>query len=375
MNKSKVTLLVSQSVQLSVKGEKAKIRWSSSNKKVAKVSSKGKVTGKKVGTATIKAKAGQKTYTCKVTVKAGLNKKNVDLKIGEQTTVKLCGSKIKNVKSSNQNVATIDKKGVIKAVGAGESTLTITGKNRKKYKCKVRVTKQEEPAKPVAKAYYEVKFDSTGGNAIPTQTVKAGEKASVPVIPSRNGYIFDHWDLNGAAFDFSTPINSDIILKAIWGSGSQKWDNASEVKQVISATIAPGVETEKQVVSSLQDRGFPDAIYYDYSIDGVYCNEAEASGSSSTKRPMYYTFYVSSNGDVWTVYSIDSKVFAYPASYNLESSVAVLVSETNEIISYDNKTNKYFVTVPNNNEIAVKIVKKIDAATLDTLTNDVLSKM
>lgn len=45
------------------------IKWSSSNKKVASVTSKGKVTAKKVGTTTIKASVGGKSVSCKLTVK------------------------------------------------------------------------------------------------------------------------------------------------------------------------------------------------------------------------------------------------------------------------------------------------------------------
>lgn len=47
-----------------------KIKWSSTNKKIAKVSKKGVVTGVKAGTANITAKYRAKKYTCKVTVKA-----------------------------------------------------------------------------------------------------------------------------------------------------------------------------------------------------------------------------------------------------------------------------------------------------------------
>ncbi len=57
------------SVQLKVQWQAGKITWKSSNKKVATVSSKGKVTAKKKGKATITAKVAGKTYKCKVTVK------------------------------------------------------------------------------------------------------------------------------------------------------------------------------------------------------------------------------------------------------------------------------------------------------------------
>lgn len=69
LNKSKATIYVGKTVTLKLKNNKKKVKWSSSNKKVATVSKKGKVTGKKAGKATITAKVGKKKYKCKVTVK------------------------------------------------------------------------------------------------------------------------------------------------------------------------------------------------------------------------------------------------------------------------------------------------------------------
>jgi len=70
LNKTKITLYAGKSVSLKVKNNRKKVKWSSSNKKVAKVSSKGKVKGIKKGKATVTAKVGKKKYKCKVTVKA-----------------------------------------------------------------------------------------------------------------------------------------------------------------------------------------------------------------------------------------------------------------------------------------------------------------
>ena len=113
MNKAKATLYPGQKVTLKVTGTSKKAKWSSSNAKVAKVS-KGKVTAVKKGKATIKAKVGKKTYTCKITVKApALSQKKLNVTVGSKATVKLHGTKIKSVSSSNKKVATVTKKGVI----------------------------------------------------------------------------------------------------------------------------------------------------------------------------------------------------------------------------------------------------------------------
>ncbi len=70
LNTTKKTIEVGQSVTLKVTGTTQKVTWKSSNKKVATVTQKGKVTGKQEGKATISAKVGKKTLKCKITVKA-----------------------------------------------------------------------------------------------------------------------------------------------------------------------------------------------------------------------------------------------------------------------------------------------------------------
>lgn len=73
LNTTKATLTkkkgANHTIQLKMQWTKGKVKWSSSNKKVATVNSKGKVTAKKKGTAKISAKVGGKTYKCKITVK------------------------------------------------------------------------------------------------------------------------------------------------------------------------------------------------------------------------------------------------------------------------------------------------------------------
>lgn len=63
------TLNVGETTTLRISGTSAKIKWSSSNKSVATVSQKGKVTARQSGTATIKAKVSKKTLKCTINVK------------------------------------------------------------------------------------------------------------------------------------------------------------------------------------------------------------------------------------------------------------------------------------------------------------------
>lgn len=83
INATKKTIYVGTNYTLKVTGTTKYIMWKSSNKKVAKVSSKGVVTGIAEGTATITATVGSgsnnKKFTCKVTVKPRLSTNNTNI--------------------------------------------------------------------------------------------------------------------------------------------------------------------------------------------------------------------------------------------------------------------------------------------------------
>ena len=72
---------------------------------------------------------------------------------------------------------------------------------------------ENEPPAPVT---HTVTFDSAGGSPVEPQTVADGAAAIDPGVPSRDGYKFTGWLLDGEPFDFSTPITGDITLVAGW---------------------------------------------------------------------------------------------------------------------------------------------------------------
>ena len=68
INKKTTSIYVGKTVQLKIIGTKKKVKWKSSNKKVATVTSKGKVKGIKKGKAKIVATVNKKKYSCNVIV-------------------------------------------------------------------------------------------------------------------------------------------------------------------------------------------------------------------------------------------------------------------------------------------------------------------
>ena len=65
---------------------------------------------------------------------------------------------------------------------------------------------------------HTVTFDAKDGTPVPeTQYVKDGEKATEPnPAPTKAGYTFAGWTLNGEPYDFTAPVTSDIELVAQW---------------------------------------------------------------------------------------------------------------------------------------------------------------
>lgn len=131
---SSKTLYVGYGCKINIKGTNKKVKWTSTNSKVAKVSKTGYVTAKSKGTTTIKARVNGKTYQCKITVWD-----NAQLDLYKTRSMKFIGiTKKVTYKSSNNKIATIDKNGKVTAKKTG--TVTITAKmSGNKYTCKLKV--------------------------------------------------------------------------------------------------------------------------------------------------------------------------------------------------------------------------------------------
>ena len=117
------------SITLKVNGAPgAKVTWSSSNKKIATVTSKGVVKGVKAGKATITAKVAGKTLKATVTViaKPTLSATKLTLNAGKTATLKVTGAGSTAItwSSSNKAVATVSSSGVVSGIKAGKATIT-----------------------------------------------------------------------------------------------------------------------------------------------------------------------------------------------------------------------------------------------------------
>lgn len=116
------------------------VLWSSSDPTVATVDDQGKVTAVKTGTATITAKAEEKSASCAVTVTpkkilveaVTLEPAQVEIETGSiaylTATITPATAEDKTITwtSSEEGVATVTEEGMVEGVGVGTATITVT---------------------------------------------------------------------------------------------------------------------------------------------------------------------------------------------------------------------------------------------------------
>lgn len=160
----------------------AKLSYKTSNKKIAAVSSKGVITGKKAGTVKITITAKKSKYkTVKKTITVKVYRQNQKI---TASNVKLTAGQRKNLgakartrlsyKSSNPKVVTVDKKGNLTAKKTGTAKITVTAPANGTYNKASRTITVTVVKKSIPKQTESVK---------PAQTPKQTEAAKPTATP------------------------------------------------------------------------------------------------------------------------------------------------------------------------------------------------
>lgn len=133
LNASEVEIAAGQTYQLTLTGATDTVTWKSSNVKVAEVSDSGLVTPVANGSATITAKCGSKSFTCKVVVDMPSIKLNLTEYICSDVseTIQLKATVVGKSKevtwdTTNQDVATVSPSGLVTFNKAGSAVITAT---------------------------------------------------------------------------------------------------------------------------------------------------------------------------------------------------------------------------------------------------------
>ena len=103
---------------------------------------------------------------------------------------------------------------------------------------------------------YTVTFDSDGGSKVNSIEVEVGKKATKPSNPTRDGYVFVEWQLNGKKYGFDKEVTEDITLKAVWEKEIPKYTvtfDSNGGSSVPSQTVKEG---EKVTVPTTTRNGY-----------------------------------------------------------------------------------------------------------------------
>lgn len=178
---STLSVLCGKQVSLGVDGA---VKYTTSNKKIATVSSKGLITGKSAGKATITVKTKKKTYKTKVTVKKNastikLAETAFKLTVGDRKAIK-ASSKVKLAYKANNKNVRVDSKGNVTAVKKGTSYITVSGKSSASYNAPKSVKVKVTVADPVIYLQYK-------GTASVAAKGKAKYKSANSKIAKVNG--------------------------------------------------------------------------------------------------------------------------------------------------------------------------------------------
>ena len=202
-----------------------KLKYTSSDTKVAEVSASGLVTAKSEGEAKIRAAAtdGSDEYAvCYVTVTGKakvtgitLDRTSAEVKRGEKLTLNVTASPSyasnKKVvwKSANTKIATVDANGSVTAKAPGRTKITVTSSENSSYQASCTVT-----------VPYKITYKlNKGKNNASNPSTYYGKKVTLK-NPSRKGYAFAGW-YTDAKFkkkitSISNSAKSDYILYAKW---------------------------------------------------------------------------------------------------------------------------------------------------------------
>ncbi|MGN0553370.1 MAG: Ig-like domain-containing protein [Oscillospiraceae bacterium] len=253
ISKSSVSVVKGCTVTLSVMGTSDKVKWSSDDKTIATVSSKGKVTGKKLGSTTVRATVGDSVLKCKVTVKAGSiatngNKFSVDKGKTVDVSVNAIGTHDLAVSTADKSIATaaLSKDGFngnittvnVKGISDGTTKIKIYSKSYEKS-----VYKYVEIKVGTGKVVSTV---SKSGLDISVNYVEVNENLTAEFTVGSSSLKLQDLNISSTAkhnFDVETAIDSEknvINVKVsgfVEGTGNVMIDSLKDKKLSVSIPV------------------------------------------------------------------------------------------------------------------------------------------
>lgn len=239
LSKTSLSLNTGSTYTLSV-NTKYKITWKSSAPSIVSVSSGGKVTARKPGTAYVTARFGSRILKCKIVVfSAKINASSKSIEINKSFYLKVSGKTVFRWSSSDTRIASVTSTGRVTGKKAGTCTIyAYVGNSR--LSCKVTVTKKTVAGTPAGSEQTAVLIAHRGAchqapeNTIPSFELAArqGYKAmECDVRETKDGALVISHDASLLRTCGADRLISDLTLKQIRryriisGNGVEKYQN------------------------------------------------------------------------------------------------------------------------------------------------------
>ena len=124
---------------------------------------------------------------------------------------------------------------------------------------------------------FTVRFDPAGGDEREPQTIEWGGTVTKPEDPTRTYFRFGGWQLNGEAYDFTTPVKSDMTLKAYWINIRYRVtfdsDGGSAVNDVLAIAGEPLTKPANPTKTGFRFAGWYDADGTAWNFDTIITGE------------------------------------------------------------------------------------------------------
>lgn len=112
-----------------------------------------------------------------------------------------------------------------------------------------------------------VTFDSAGGSSVEAQQLSKGEKAKKPANPTRSGYTFVEWTLDGKSYDFDKVVEKSIKLVAVWKQNTVAKVTSTNKNATAINTVKKPTEPTPVVVTNVYKVTFYNDGIAIYSFD------------------------------------------------------------------------------------------------------------
>lgn len=116
---------------------------------------------------------------------------------------------------------------------------------------------------------YTITFDSDGGTSVEEQIVSKDKTVIAPDNPTKDGYTFVEWQLDGEKYEFSTKIAKNIVLKAKW----EKVENNTSDSNNAKSNTEPVEKNNNTEEKKCESKKFSKKYSYVYETKDVCVKE------------------------------------------------------------------------------------------------------